>query len=111
METKSTLKISSVICFIKIILKSFRYSCKVLFGCTGYYSYETPYEPGFPGQENFKGTIIHPQKWTSEHDKEIIGKKVALIGSGATAITILPNIADVASHVTMVQRTPAYIGQ
>ena len=104
-------------CFIrqrnnfKLLLKLFRYSCKFLFSCTGYYSYETPYEPRFPGQENFKGTIIHPQKWTAEHDKEIIGKKVALIGSGATAITILPNIADVASHVTMVQRTPAYIGQ
>jgi len=86
-----------------------RYSCNVLFGCTGYYSYETPYEPGFPGQENFNGTVLHPQKWTSEHDKEIVGKKVALIGSGATAVTILPNIADVVSHVTMVQRTPGYI--
>ena len=94
-----------------LLSELFRYSCKFLFSCTGYYSYETPYEPRFPGQENFKGTIIHPQKWTTEHDKEIIDKKVALIGSGATAITILPNIAGVASHVTMVQRTPAYIGQ
>jgi len=86
-----------------------RYSCNVLFGCSGYYSYETPYEPGFPGQENFNGTVLHPQKWTPEHDKEIVGKKVAMIGSGATAVTILPNIADVVSHVTMVQRTPTYI--
>jgi len=87
-----------------------RYSCNVLFGCTGYYSYETPYEPGFPGQKDFKGTVIHPQKWTKEHDKEIVGKKIAIIGSGATAVTILPNIADLVSHVTMVQRTPTYIG-
>lgn len=86
-----------------------KYSCGVLFGCTGYYSYETPYEPKFPGQENFPGTIIHPQKWKDEHDKELVGKRVAMIGSGATAVTILPNISDRAKHVTMVQRTPTYI--
>jgi len=86
-----------------------RFSCDVLFGCTGYYSYENPYEPKFPGQERFAGPIIHPQKWTEKHDKAIVGKKVAMIGSGATAVTILPNIADSASHVTMVQRTPTYI--
>ena len=82
----------------KILSEIHRYSCNVLFGCTGYYSYETPYEPGFPGQEEFKGKVIHPQKWTEEHDKEIVGKKVAIIGSGATAVTILPNIADLVSH-------------
>ena len=86
-----------------------RFSCDVLFGCTGYYSYETPYEPRFPGQERFPGPIVHPQKWTEEHDKAIVGKRVAMIGSGATAVTILPSIADSASHVTMVQRTPTYI--
>ena len=86
-----------------------RFSCDVLFGCTGYYSYETPYEPKFPGQERFPGPIVHPQKWTEEHDKAIVGKRVAMIGSGATAVTILPSIADSASHVTMVQRTPTYI--
>ena len=86
-----------------------KFSCDVLFGCTGYYSYENPYEPKFPGQERFPGPIVHPQKWTEEHDKTIVGKKVAMIGSGATAVTILPNIADSASHVTMVQRTPTYI--
>merc|ERR1712172_144068 len=59
-----------------------KFSCDVLFGCTGYYSYENPYEPKFPGQERFPGTIIHPQKWTEEQDKAIVGKKVALIGSG-----------------------------
>ena len=82
----------------KILSEIHRYSCNVLFGCTGYYSYETPYEPGFPGQEDFKGTVVHPQKWTEEHDKDIVGKKIAIIGSGATAVTILPNIADLVSH-------------
>eukprot|EP00090_Calanus_glacialis_P002362 TRINITY_DN11755_c0_g1_i1.p1 TRINITY_DN11755_c0_g1~~TRINITY_DN11755_c0_g1_i1.p1 ORF type:complete len:497 (-),score=148.91 TRINITY_DN11755_c0_g1_i1:98-1588(-) len=86
-----------------------KYSCNVLFGCSGYYSYETPFEPTFPGQENFPGTIVHPQKWTAEHDELVVGAKVALIGSGATAVTILPNISDSASHVTLIQRTPTYI--
>eukprot|EP00092_Neocalanus_flemingeri_P079833 GFUD01099496.1.p1 GENE.GFUD01099496.1~~GFUD01099496.1.p1 ORF type:complete len:514 (+),score=122.08 GFUD01099496.1:53-1543(+) len=86
-----------------------RYSCNVLFGCTGYYSYETPFEPSFPGQEAFSGKIVHPQKWTKEYDELVVGAKVAIIGSGATAVTILPSIADVTSHVTMVQRTPSYI--
>jgi len=86
-----------------------KYSCKVLFGCTGYYSYENPYEPTFPGQENFPGVIVHPQKWTPEHDTMIKGKRVAMIGSGATAVTILPSIADEAAHVSMIQRTPTYI--
>ena len=69
-----------------------RYSCDMLIGCTGYFSYENPYEPKFPGQENFSGTIVHPQKWTPEHDRMIEGKRVALIGSGATAVTIFPGI-------------------
>eukprot|EP00092_Neocalanus_flemingeri_P079834 GFUD01099497.1.p1 GENE.GFUD01099497.1~~GFUD01099497.1.p1 ORF type:complete len:514 (+),score=114.96 GFUD01099497.1:53-1543(+) len=86
-----------------------RYSCNVLFGCTGYYSYETPFEPSFPGQEAFSGKIVHPQKWTKEYDELVVGAKVAIIGSGATAVTILPNISNDASHVTMVQRTPTYI--
>ena len=86
-----------------------KYSCNVLFGCSGYYSYETPFEPTFPGQDKFSGTIVHPQKWTAEHDNKVVGAKVALIGSGATAVTILPNISDCASHVTLIQRTPTYI--
>ena len=86
-----------------------RFNCDVLFGCTGYYSYENPYQPKFPGQEKFPGPIIHPQKWTEEHNKTIVGKKVAIIGSGATAVTILPAVADDVDHVTLVQRTPTYI--
>ena len=66
----------------------------MLFGCTGYYSYENPYQPDFPGQENFHGPIVHPQKWKKEHDDQILGKKVAIIGSGATAVTILPSISE-----------------
>ena len=86
-----------------------KYSCSFLLGCMGYYSYENPFTPQLPGQENFKGKIVHPQVWTEECDQLIQGAKVAVIGSGATAVTILPNIADQAEHVTMVQRTPTYI--
>ena len=75
-----------------------RYSCDMLIGCTGYFSYENPYEPKFPGQENFSGTIVHPQKWTPEHDRMIEGKRVALIGSGATAVTIFPGIKVYTIH-------------
>ena len=86
-----------------------KFSCNFLFGCTGYYSYENPYEPTFPGRERFCGPIVHPQRWMEVHDKMIVDKKVVLIGSGATAVTILPSIVDIASHVTMVQRSPTYI--
>ena len=86
------------------------YSCNMLFGCTGYYSYEQPYEPSFKEETTFSGKIVHPQKWTSEDDGSIVGKRVAIIGSGATAVTLLPNVAKVAEHVTIVQRTPSYVG-
>lgn len=86
-----------------------KYTCSMLFGCTGYFSYENPYEPRFPGHDDFKGPIVHPQKWNAQCDEMIKGKKVAMIGSGATAVTILPSIAESAEHVTMVQRTPTYI--
>jgi len=89
--------------------KGAKYSCSVLLGCTGYYSYESPHEPTFPGQEHFLGKIVHPQNWTEDDDALIVGKKVALIGSGATAVTILPSITDIAEHVTLIQRTPSYI--
>ena len=86
------------------------YSCNTIFGCTGYYSYENPYIPTINGEENFIGKIVHPQNWTSKDDAGIVGKNVAIIGSGATAVTLLPNIAKTAKHVTVVQRTPSYIG-
>ena len=78
--------------------------------CGGYYSYEDPHEPTFNGEGAFKeggGQIVHPQRWT-EQDVDYEGKHVAVIGSGATAITIVPSIAQRAAHVTMVQRSPSY---
>lgn len=86
-----------------------KYSCNVLFGCMGYYSYENPHQPTFPGQDRFQGRIVHPQLWDEDCDQQIKDAKVALVGSGATTVTLLPNIADTVKTVTMVQRTPTYI--
>ena len=82
-------------------------SCNYLYMCAGYYSYEGGYVPDFSGIETFQGTIVHPQKWPEDLDYE--GKKVVVIGSGATAITVVPAMATTASHVTMLQRTPTYV--
>jgi monooxygenase len=78
-----------------------------LWNCSGYYSYDDPHRPEFPGEDDFKGQIIHPQFWPD--DLDYAGKKVVVIGSGATAITLGPSMADDAEHVTMLQRTPTYI--
>ena len=86
-----------------------KFSCSFLIGCMGYYSYENPFTPHLPGQETFQGRIVHPQVWTEECDELIKGAKVAMIGSGATAVTILPCISDVVEQLTLVQRTPSYI--
>jgi cation diffusion facilitator CzcD-associated flavoprotein CzcO len=74
---------------------------------TGYYDYETPLETVIPGIENFKCKVVHPQFWPK--DLDYTDKDIVIIGSGATAITILPNIANTAKHVTMVQRSPSYV--
>jgi monooxygenase len=84
-----------------------RFTCNFLFGCTGYYDYANGYAPEFPGAENFKGAIVHPQHWPESLD--YAGKRVVVIGSGATAVTIIPVIAERAAHVTMLQRSPTYI--
>ncbi len=84
-----------------------RFTCRFLFGCTGYYNYENGYEPEFPGAEKFTGPIIHPQHWPQSLD--YAGKRVVVIGSGATAVTIVPELAERATHVTMLQRSPTYI--
>ena len=84
-----------------------RYSCGFLYGCTGYYRYDAGYEPSFPGSEQFRGQIVHPQHWPKDLDYG--GKKVVVIGSGATAVTLIPAMADTAGHVTMVQRSPGYM--
>ncbi|MEO0938091.1 MAG: NAD(P)/FAD-dependent oxidoreductase [Pseudomonadota bacterium] len=78
-----------------------------LFGATGYYDYDQGFRPDFPGEARFKGQIIHPQHWPEELDPT--GKRFAVIGSGATAVTLVPALAEQAAHVTQVQRTPSYI--
>ena len=83
------------------------YSCNFLLMCSGYYSYKKGYTPKFEGVEQFKGKIVHPQKWPE--DLNYRGKKVIVIGSGATAITLVPEIAKDAERVTMLQRSPTYI--
>lgn len=82
-------------------------SCGYLFMCSGYYNYESGYLPEFEGYEDFKGTIAHPQHWPKNLD--YTGKNVVVIGSGATAVTIVPAMAETANHVTMLQRSPSYI--
>ncbi|MCA8902147.1 MAG: NAD(P)/FAD-dependent oxidoreductase [Hyphomonas sp.] len=80
---------------------------RFLFMCGGYYSYDTGYRPDFPGEEQFKGKLIHPQFWPEDYDYS--GKKVVIIGSGATAMTLVPAMTDKAAHVTMLQRSPTYV--
>ena len=82
-------------------------TCGFLYLCTGYYDYESGYTPQWSGMERFHGPIIHPQKWTDDID--YAGKRVVVIGSGATAVTLVPAMAETAEHVTMLQRSPTYI--
>jgi monooxygenase len=77
-----------------------------LFSCAGYYNYDHGYTPEFQGRDNFKGTIVHPQHWPESLDYK--GKRIVVIGSGATAVTLIPNLAKTAAHVTMLQRSPTY---
>ena len=81
--------------------------CDFLYFCTGYYDYEKPHIPDMAASENFAGTIVHPQNWPEHLDYQ--DKKVVIIGSGATAVTMVPAMTDKAAHVTMLQRTPTYI--
>lgn len=83
------------------------YRAPYIFLCTGYYNYENPYQPAFPNQEAFEGPIIHPQHWPD--DLDYANKKIVVIGSGATAITLIPALAQTATHVTMLQRSPTYV--
>ena len=82
-------------------------TCKFLYLCTGYYDYESGYTPEWRGVERFQGTIVHPQKWPE--DLNYSGKRVVVIGSGATAVTLVPAMAERAAHVTMLQRSPSYV--
>ena len=82
------------------------YTCGFLFMCSGYYSYESGYMPDFPGSDSFEGRVVHAQTWPEDLDYR--GKKVVVIGSGATAATLVPAMAEDAGHVTMLQRSPTY---
>ena len=82
-------------------------TCGFLLACTGYYRYDEGYTPQFEGTERFRGEIVHPQHWPE--DLDYAGKRVVLIGSGATAVTLVPAIARSAAHVTMLQRSPSYV--
>ncbi|MEY4429937.1 MAG: hypothetical protein RLZZ182_2626 [Pseudomonadota bacterium] len=81
--------------------------CGWLMMCSGYYNYEEGFTPEFKGRDDFKGQVIHPQFWPEKLDYS--GKRVVVIGSGATAITLIPSMTDKAGHVTMLQRTPSYV--
>ena len=83
------------------------FKCNYLVSCTGYYNYDKGYLPDFPGVKNFKGQCIHPQHWPENLDYR--GKRVVVIGSGATAVTLVPAMAPEAAHVTMLQRSPSFI--
>jgi monooxygenase len=82
-------------------------TCNFLLSCAGYYRYSAGYEPEFPGLERFRGRVVHPQQWPEDFD--CAGKRVLVIGSGATAVTLVPALAKTAAHVTMLQRSPTYI--
>jgi monooxygenase len=82
-------------------------TCGFLFSCAGYYRYSAGHTPEFPGAGRFHGQIIHPQAWPE--DLDYAGKRVVIIGSGATAVTLVPAMATAASHVTMLQRSPTYV--
>ena len=87
--------------------ESVRLTCSYLWVCSGYYRYDEGFTPEFPGAEDFSGEIVHPQHWPADLDYS--GKRVVVIGSGATAVTLVPAMAEKAAHVTMLQRSPTYI--
>jgi monooxygenase len=87
--------------------ETIRFTCSFLFMCSGYYKYEEGYTPEFSGTADFEGRIVHPQKWPE--DLDYAGKRVVVIGSGATAVTLVPEMAKTAAHVIMLQRSPTYV--
>ena len=82
-------------------------TCDFLYACTGYYDYAQGYRPDFPGLPDYQGQLIHPQFWPAGLD--YAGKRVVVVGSGATAVTLVPAMTDRAAHVTMLQRSPTYL--
>ena len=87
--------------------ESVEVTCGFLYSCTGYYRYDHGFEPEFEGRADYAGTVVHPQHWPA--DLDLGGKRVVVIGSGATAMTLVPAIAQTAAHVTMLQRSPTYV--
>jgi monooxygenase len=83
-----------------------RFTASFLWMCQGYYNHAKPYQPRWEGMDRFRGVVVHPQRWPE--DLDLAGKRVVVIGSGATAATLIPAIADQAGHVTMLQRSPSY---
>ncbi len=83
------------------------YRCRFVFFATGYYDYDNPYRPAFPGIEDFTGEVVHPQHWPETLD--CTGRRCVVIGSGATAVSLIPTLAQQAQRVTMLQRTPSYM--
>jgi cation diffusion facilitator CzcD-associated flavoprotein CzcO len=84
-----------------------RFTCSFLYLGSGYYDYDTGYRPEWPGEADFAGTIVHPQFWPEEFD--VAGKRIVVIGSGATAVTLAPALAEQGASVTMLQRSPSYV--
>jgi monooxygenase len=84
-----------------------RYTCRFLYLCTGYYDYDTSYQPDFPGRDEFRGSFVVPQFWP--HDLDCSDSDVVVIGSGATAITLAPALAQAGARVTLLQRSPSYV--
>jgi cation diffusion facilitator CzcD-associated flavoprotein CzcO len=87
--------------------RTLRLTSSFLYFASGYYDYAAGHRPRWDGEEDFRGRIVHPQFWPE--DVDYAGKRIAVIGSGATAVTMVPALAETAAHVTMVQRTPSYI--
>ncbi|HPI47169.1 MAG TPA: NAD(P)/FAD-dependent oxidoreductase [Hyphomonadaceae bacterium] len=87
--------------------KPVTFTCSFVMMCSGYYRYEHGYTPDFPGRDRYKGDFVHPQLWPENLDYK--DKQVVVIGSGATAVTIVPEMARTAAHVTMLQRSPTYV--
>jgi cation diffusion facilitator CzcD-associated flavoprotein CzcO len=84
-----------------------QWTCNFLYECTGYYRYDCGYEPSYPDADRFRGVVLHPQHWPEKLD--YAGKRVVVIDSGATAVTLVPAMSQIAAHVTMLQRSPSYI--
>jgi monooxygenase len=87
--------------------KTVQFACNFLCMCSGYYDFAEGYMPGWPGMDRYQGKIVHPQSWPEDLDYG--GKRIVVIGSGATAVTLVPALAKTAAHVTMLQRSPTYI--